>query len=57
MTTWKPQWKMTSDVSYFVDFEDFPIGLYHGFKLLADESRYKWMDLETLIVLQGHQLG
>lgn len=37
--------------------EDFPIGLYHGFKLPTDEPRYEGMDLETLIMLQGQQLG
>lgn len=50
--TWKPQWKVRDDASCFGDLEEFPLGLYHGFKLPTDEPRYKGMDLETLIVLQ-----
>lgn len=48
---WKPQWKVRFNASCFGDFEDFHIGLYHGFKLPADELRYEGMDVETLIVL------
>lgn len=55
--TWRPQQKVRVDASFYGDWEDFPIDLYHGFKLLAGNPRYEGTSMETLLLIQGQQIG